>query len=984
METSTQCRGCFKAFDSSSKLWRHLRESKKAKCKKEYRRLLAERYYPGITEVTHHEPAFNLDSSDSNSNESTSGSESRSQNSEDNLHNVENIPLDPDPLDIEAAENDTEGEVLPELLSDDEDSDEEDESQYTDSDFESEEDDSETEETNIIYDDPHLWEPQTPAPKPTTFIPSPSKTSPIPSINLSIGRQNIETKLHQPIAVNKFTDCYPRSGAGAPVSDTIGQDSFSTYKSQISDSHNNPYAPFADKMNWDIARWAKLRGPGSNALDELLKIEGLQEGLGLSYKNSRELNKIIDISLPGCPQFRCKQIVMGQEVLELYYRPVMDCIRSLFADPNFVQHLIFEPEQHFTDENKTIHLYHDMHTGKWWWNTQKEVEKNGNKNVTIIPIIISTDKTQLTHFKGKTCYPVYLTIGNIPKEICCKPSRQGQILLAYLPVTKFEQEPNQAKRCRMQANLFHSCLHFLLSPTIEAGTNGTIMHSGDGISWRCHPIFAVHVGDYPEQCLACCVKNKKCPSCQVEFEALGDWVKEWISDPPLYDLEKILEIMDDPDHPDWPKLCEEAGVKPVYKPYWQDLPYADPFLSIAPDILHQLYQGIFKHLVEWLRKVYGDAEIDARFRRMPPNHQTHFFSKGISTLSNVTGREHADMGRVILGVIIELPLKGTAQIAPPEVVREVRALLDFMYLAQYPVHSDETLTQMVDALEQFHKNKDIFIDLGARFDFLINKLHYALHYRLMIERLGTTDNYNTEHTEQLHIPFAKTAYSFTNSKNEYSQMTLWVERKEKVLGHEKFISWVMQGKPSLISLTPAEIPKPFTMTKHPSKKQVFFDNLIQDYHASEFVHALTHFIYQRRNPSYTYAEVEGEITKITLPFTAVAVYHKARFWLGSQEVHRLQSNEHDVVHASPARTDDNNKEIAPARFDTVLVSDGKSGYLGVQGYRVAQVEVIFSLSKASISASFPPSIQVPQYLAYVEWFTLFPKAPEDDHLLYYI
>lgn len=316
---------------------------------------------------------------------------------------------------------------------------------------------------------------------------------------------------------------------------------------------------------------------------------------------------------------------------------------------------------------------------------------------------------------------------------------------------------------------------------------------------------------------------------------------------------------------------------------------------------------------------------------MPPNYQTHILSKGISGLSNVTGHEHADMGRVILGVIINLPMKNIAQIAPPEVVRAVCALLDFMYLAQYPVHSDKTLTQMVDALEQFHKNKDIFIDLGAQFDFLINKLHYALHYWLMIEHLGTIDNYNTEHTEQLHILFAKTAYSFINSKNEYSQMTLWVECKEKVLGHEKFISWVMQGKPSLISLTPAKIPKPFTMTKHPSKKQVFFDNLIQDYHASEFIYALTHFIYQRRNPSYTYAEVEGEIANITLPFTAVAVYYKARFWLGSQEVHRLQSNEHDVVHTSPAKTDDNNKEIASARFDTVLISDGQSGYLGVQG-----------------------------------------------------
>src|ERR1700730_7688966 len=32
---------------------------------------------------------------------------------------------------------------------------------------------------------------------------------------------------------------------------------------------------------------------------------------------------------------------------------------------------------------------------------------------TVLPLIISTDKTQLTIFGGKMAYPVYMTIGNI-------------------------------------------------------------------------------------------------------------------------------------------------------------------------------------------------------------------------------------------------------------------------------------------------------------------------------------------------------------------------------------------------------------------------------------------------------------------------------------------------------------------------------------------------------------------------------------------
>jgi hypothetical protein len=44
----------------------------------------------------------------------------------------------------------------------------------------------------------------------------------------------------------------------------------------------------------------------------------------------------------------------------------------------------------------------------------------------------------------------------------------------------------------------------------------------------------------------------------------------------------------------------------------------------------------------------------------------------------------------------------------------------------------------------------------------------------------TLDNCNTENTERLHIDLAKDAYQSTNRKNEFSQMTLWLERKEKI------------------------------------------------------------------------------------------------------------------------------------------------------------------------------------------------------------
>ena len=37
----------------------------------------------------------------------------------------------------------------------------------------------------------------------------------------------------------------------------------------------NVWVPFASKIDWEIARWAKLRGPSSPALSKLLRVEGV-------------------------------------------------------------------------------------------------------------------------------------------------------------------------------------------------------------------------------------------------------------------------------------------------------------------------------------------------------------------------------------------------------------------------------------------------------------------------------------------------------------------------------------------------------------------------------------------------------------------------------------------------------------------------------------------------------------------------------------
>ena len=67
-----------------------------------------------------------------------------------------------------------------------------------------------------------------------------------------------------------FIDRYP-SPAGAPVGSHRSGD-FAAYEASIQAEENNPYAPFKTRMEWEVAKWAKLYGPGANSLTKLLSI----------------------------------------------------------------------------------------------------------------------------------------------------------------------------------------------------------------------------------------------------------------------------------------------------------------------------------------------------------------------------------------------------------------------------------------------------------------------------------------------------------------------------------------------------------------------------------------------------------------------------------------------------------------------------------------------------------------------------------------
>ncbi|KAI0261454.1 hypothetical protein BC834DRAFT_972717 [Gloeopeniophorella convolvens] len=535
----------------------------------------------------------------------------------------------------------------------------------------------------------------------------------------------------QPTSSRRFIEHFTTGLAGAPTSsDSARIPSYEAYKNAV--GADSVWAPFQTRRGWEFAYWAKTRGITPSAVADLLAIDGVVERLELSYNSVKELNRIIDEELPGRPKFKCKNITIGGQAFEFYYRDVIPCIRALFGDAEFASDLILVPERHYA--------------GKWRWSVQASLEAR-KPGATAIPVALSSDKTQLTLFRGKSAYPVCLTIGNIPKDTRRKPSRRAQILVGYIPMTRLQHIKSKSARRRALASMLHACMHRITDDMQLYGEMGVAMATGSGVWYRCHPILATYIGDYPEQVLVTGTYNGRCPKRMVPRDELERPTRY---PPRTPDSVRDALLLADEDPSAFHAACGAAGIKPIYHPSWENLPFSDIFVSITPDILHQLHQGVIKHVLKWVSSpnAFGGNEIDARCRRMPLNHNARLFNTGVTIPPHVSGQGHK--------------------------VRAMRGLLDFLYLAQPSVHTSETLHDLDDALDRFHDNKDIFKDLGIRENFNFPKPHSLLHYSSSIKLFGTTDNCSTEQSERLHIDFAKDAYRATNRKDEFIQMTAWL------------------------------------------------------------------------------------------------------------------------------------------------------------------------------------------------------------------
>ena len=287
---------------------------------------------------------------------------------------------------------------------------------------------------------------------------------------------------------------------------------------------------------------------------------------------------------------------------------------------------------------------------------------------------------------------------------------------------------------------------------------------------------------------------------------------------------------------------QHIGVK-IGRNVFSGLHCVDPADLHKPDLLHNIYLGLFKHMMEWvegfLKKHKRQQAFDDAWKAVPPYPGFSVPKKAYREVTQWQGKEMRNLGRCITAVLaaaLHNP-DSSQQLLFKRALQCVSSLVDFSLMAQYRSHTGETLTYMEKYLETFHRTKDIFLefrtskatcaqanrqnrelknqmldqhavvapnvsaakkrrladekrqqrinqweDLMQRenhFNFI--KMHYLTYFELHVRRFGSVSMYSTDIGELAHKEQIKEGYRRSN-KNDAARQILSQYGRQHAIG----------------------------------------------------------------------------------------------------------------------------------------------------------------------------------------------------------
>ena len=214
-----------------------------------------------------------------------------------------------------------------------------------------------------------------------------------------------------------------------------------------------------------------------------------------------------------------------------------------------------------------------------------------------------SDETQLTIFSGdEKAWPVYVTIGNILSRTRNSQTKMPILPRPLLPVPpKLSHESVSADEIerQMNADALLGVFDLILTPLQEIANDGAVMDCVDGKTRLCFPILSAWIANHAEHSLLNRISSKSCPQCEVPATELGQDPQNiyeprnyapYAQKPWDYEQTQDTHIAD---------YFHEIGMK-IDSNIFSGLYRINPADLHEPDLLHNIYLGLFKHMIKWI------------------------------------------------------------------------------------------------------------------------------------------------------------------------------------------------------------------------------------------------------------------------------------------------------------------------------------------------------------------------------------------------
>ena len=226
------------------------------------------------------------------------------------------------------------------------------------------------------------------------------------------------------------------------------------------------------------------------------------------------------------------------------------------------------------------------------------------------------------------------------------------LLLALLPVSPKltgESAPADEALRQTNANALRAVFDLVLAPLQEVVQEGTVMDCADSKTRLCFPILSAWIADHAEHAALHGIGSKSCPKCEIPSKELGE------------NLWKIYEARDYALY--WEKAQEqesgEAGIAEYFQQVgvyigcnvFAELYRVNPADLHKPDLLHNIYLGLFKHIIEWgerfLKKHKRQQAFDDAWKELPPYPGFSVPKRAYREVTQRQGKEMRNLGRCI-------------------------------------------------------------------------------------------------------------------------------------------------------------------------------------------------------------------------------------------------------------------------------------------------------------------------------------------------